>query len=169
MKYNRLAARWLVISCCFLVALLAVPGNWAAAAEPIKIGFILELTGPGSFYGVAAKKSIELRLEEANYKVAGKSIKAIWEDSATKPATAIQKVKKLIEFDEVDLLFGTLFSDAQDAMAPYLGKKNILNIAAIGGSWELRKYGNWIVFPGTPYVSDSPLGDYPMRRVIAPW
>jgi branched-chain amino acid transport system substrate-binding protein len=35
-----------------------------------------------------------------------------------------------------------------------------LNIAAIGGSWELRKYGNWVVFPGTPEASDGPLGDY---------
>ena len=160
MKFHPNAARWLAIGCCVLMAFLVVPGNRATAADSIKIGFILELTGPGSFYGVAAKESIELRLEEANYEVAGKSIEPIWEDSATKPATAIQKAKKLIEFDEVDLLFGTLFSDAQDAMAPYLANQDILNIAAIGGSWELRKYGNWLVFPGTPYVSDSPLGDY---------
>ena len=98
-----------------LAVLFAFPGVGKAADDTITIGFLLELTGPGSYYGVSSKEAIELRLEEANYSVAGKKIKAIWEDSATNPATAIQKTKKLIELDNVDMLFGTLFSDAQDA------------------------------------------------------
>ena len=143
-----------------LAVLFAFPGVGKAADDTITIGFLLELTGPGSYYGVSSKEAIELRLEEANYSVAGKKIKAIWEDSATNPATAIQKTKKLIELDNVDMLFGTLFSDAQDAMAPYLSRHKIINVACAGGDWTLQKYGNWIIFPGTPETSDSPLGDY---------
>lgn len=139
---------------------IAAFGQASAADDQIDIGFIMELTGPGSFYGVSAKEAIELRLEQAGYTAAGKKINALWEDSATNPATAIQKVKKLVELDKVDMLFGTLFSDAQDAMAPYLARHKIINAACAGGNWNLHETPNWIVFPGTPETSDSPLGDY---------
>lgn len=160
MNRKQLHSKMLTGLACFLTALVMSPGVGIAAEDTIKIGFLLELTGPGSYYGVSSKEAIELRLEEANYKVAGKTIKPIWEDSATNPATAIQKTKKLIELDNVDMMFGTLFSDAQDVLAPYLSRHKIINVACAGGDWGLLKYGNWIIFPGTPETSDSPLGDY---------
>jgi branched-chain amino acid transport system substrate-binding protein len=53
-----------------------------------------------------------------------------------------------------------MFSDSQDAIAPYVAEHNVLDIAPIGGSWELSQYDNWIVFPGTLYSFGVPLGDY---------
>ena len=158
MKYK--TPRAAAVIACLLPALAGFLGTARAADDQINIGFIMELTGPGSFYGVPSKEAIELRLEQAGYTVAGKKINAIWEDDATKPATAVDKAKKLVELHKVDMLLGPLFSDAQDAMAPYLARHKIISAACAGGNWDLHKHPNWIVFPGTPETSDSPLGEY---------
>ena len=59
------------------------------------------MTGFAVDYGTLGKEAIEMRLEESNYKVAGRPIKVIWEDSQTKPMVAVNKAKKLIERDKV--------------------------------------------------------------------
>ena len=143
-----------------VASLLSVPAVDFAMAKPIKIGVILELTGPGASYGVPAKQSIELRLEESNYQVAGRKIKVVWADDKTSPATAIQEAKKLVELDKVNFILGPIFSDAQDAIAPYLARHHIMDIAPMGASWGLHKYGNWVVIPGSLYSFGIPLGDY---------
>ena len=93
MKYKTPRAAGVIA--CLLPALAGFLGTAGAADDQINIGFIMELTGPGSFYGVPSKEAIELRLEQVGYTVAGKKINAIWEDDATKPATAVEKAKKL--------------------------------------------------------------------------
>lgn len=150
----------LIMLLVVVIALFPACKPAAPAKKPLKMGFILELTGVGAVYGEATKKTIEWVLKKNNYQVAGREIQPIWEDNATDPTKAIEKAKKLIELDKVDLLYGPLFSDAQDVLAPYLADKKIMDYAQFGASWELSKYGNWIVYPGTLYSFDIPGGDY---------
>jgi branched-chain amino acid transport system substrate-binding protein len=157
---KRMTRREALLTACLLPAFLGIASGARAADDTINIGIIMELTGPGSFYGLPSKDAIELRLEQAGYSAGGKKINVIWEDDATKPATAVEKAKKLVELDKADMLLGPLFSDAQDAMAPYLSRHKVINAACAGGNWNLHERPNWIVFPGTPETSDSPLGDY---------
>ena len=132
----------------------------AAPAEPIKWGIILELTGFGADYGAEAKMAIEMRLEEANYEAGGRPIEVIWEDDATTPAVALEKAKKLVEADGVDFIQGPIWSDAHLVMAPYLAETNTLANALESSTWELREYGNWVVFTGTSRSYSTPLGDW---------
>ena len=59
-----------------LVSPLFFQGN-AQAADPIKIGTILNLTGPIAFIGPLFKNGIVMALEEANYTVGGRKIELI--------------------------------------------------------------------------------------------
>jgi branched-chain amino acid transport system substrate-binding protein len=117
--------------------------------SPIKIGVLLELTGPGSDYGTRGKDMIQMALAEAGGKIGKHPIKVVYADTATKPATAVAKARQLIQRDKVDATFGPVFSDAQDAIAPYLGQQKVIAMAPIGANWTLNKYKNWVVFPGT--------------------
>lgn len=157
-----------VTGICLIVVmgLLALPAcrGGPAEEETIKLGIILEMTGPISFAGKELKQAVVLRLEEANYQVAGKRIEVIWEDDASDPTKAIEKAKKLIELDKVDLLFGPVYTDAQEAMSPYLAQEKILNITPISGSWEMVKYGNWILIPSTANTYATPLADYAISQ-----
>lgn len=128
--------------------------------ETIKIGAILEFTGAGGYYGPESQKGLELALDEVDYEIAGKSIEIVYEDNGTDPTVTVEKARKLIEMDEVDLLYGPNFSDAQDAAAPSLSEYGILCYAPQGASWELHEYDNWIVTPGTLYAACKPLADY---------
>jgi branched-chain amino acid transport system substrate-binding protein len=141
-----------------LAATLAVAGcgggsssstSGSGGNEPIKVGVLMELTGPGSDYGTRGKAMVQMALNEVGGKVAGHPIKVVYADTATNPATAVTKVRQLVQRDKVDVIFGPIFSDAQDAIAPFLGQQKILAMAPIGANWTLNKYGNWVVYPGT--------------------
>jgi branched-chain amino acid transport system substrate-binding protein len=121
----------------------------AAAATPIKIGAILELTGVGSVYGLQAKDMIKMAIDQFGGKIGNHPIQVVYADDATNTANALAKARQLIERDHVDVIFGPNFSDAQDAIAPYIGSQKILDIAPIGANWTLSKYENWVVYPGT--------------------
>jgi branched-chain amino acid transport system substrate-binding protein len=148
------------------MSLLALPVCWGGAAEEktIKLGIITEMTGPGAYAGKDLSEAVKLRLEEANYQVAGKRIEVIWEDDATDPVKAIEKAKKLIELDKVDLLFGPAFTDAQEAISPYLAKEKMLDITPVSGSWDMVQYGNWILIPSTAYAYATPLADFAIEQ-----
>jgi branched-chain amino acid transport system substrate-binding protein len=124
-------------------------GGDAAGSAPIKIGVLLELTGPGSDYGTRGKDMIEMLVKEYGGKIGDHPIQVTYADTATTPATAVTKVRQLVQRDKVDVTFGPVFSDAQDAIAPYLATQKKLAMAPIGANWTLSKYKNWVVFPGT--------------------
>ncbi|MBE9530882.1 MAG: ABC transporter substrate-binding protein, partial [Proteobacteria bacterium] len=94
--------------------------NWAQAAKPIKIGTILNLTGPIAFIGPLFKNGIVKALEEVNYTIGGRKIELIPEDAAADMNVCLEKSKKLVERDKVHIIIGPLMGDAHMAIAPYL-------------------------------------------------
>ncbi|MCZ7538208.1 MAG: ABC transporter substrate-binding protein, partial [Acidimicrobiia bacterium] len=91
------------------VLLLALLGSGPAqAAEPIKIGAILSVTGPASFLGAPEAKTLEMLVEEQNKKggLAGRKIELIVKDSGASPEKAISFAKQLIEEDKVFAIIG---------------------------------------------------------------
>src|SRR5665811_118765 len=97
----------------------ATTATTTAAAGTIKIGALLDFTGPIADLGPMFEMGIKLALEEVNYTVAGKKIELIVEDSATSVDTAVLKAKKLVEQDGVKIIIGPLMGDAHLALGPY--------------------------------------------------
>lgn len=128
------------------------------ANEPIKIGVLLELTGAGSDYGTKAKDTIEMLLAEHGHKIGGHPIEVVYADDGTDPSTAVAKARQLVTQNHVAATFGPVFSDSQDAIAPYLASQKMLAMAPIGADWTLAKYKNWVVYPGTLDTFCSPAG-----------
>ncbi len=132
----------------------------AQAAKTIKIGTILNLTGPIAFIGPLFKNGIVLALEEVNYTVGGKKIELIPEDAAADMNVALEKAKKLVERDEVNIILGPLMGDAHMAIAPYLANKKVLTASFYCGDLELTKYKNWFIYPTTLVGLTAPVGYY---------
>jgi len=166
MKSRLLSARTISICLIMVMGLLALPACQAGPAEEetIKLGIILERTGPAAYAGKDLSEAVTLRLEEANYEVAGKRLEVIWEDDASDPTKALEKAKKLIELDKVDLLYGPAFTDAQEVISPYLAQEKMFNITPVAGSWEMVQYGNWILIPSTAYTYATPLADFAIEQ-----
>src|SRR3989337_2295459 len=69
-----------------------------AADKAMKIGALLPMSGPGSYFGAQDKQGIELALEQLNKSgVNGFKFEVKYEDSACSPLPATQAAKRLLE------------------------------------------------------------------------
>ena len=83
----------------------------ASAQEKIKIGLIYSLSGPPAVLGQQSKNGFELALKELGGKMGGREVELVVADDELKPDVAIQKVRALIERDNVDFVVGPIFSN----------------------------------------------------------
>lgn len=148
-----------------LVLFVTSCGKPVLAAEPIKLGALLEFTGALSGYGPKCKDGIEFALEEANWKVAGRPIKIIYEDSGAGPAAALDKAKKLVEVDKVRVIIGPVFTGTAVAIAPYLAENKVIDIGLKCHPIALKKWGWMIVLPGAHEMTTYPLGQYAAEKM----
>ena len=98
---------WTLIGC--LLAGLAVLGGWGSgawAAQPIKIGFGMALTGGLAANGKAAVLAMEMWREDVNKKggLLGRPVEFVYYDDQTKPATIPGIYAKLLDVDKVDFI-----------------------------------------------------------------
>jgi ABC-type branched-subunit amino acid transport system substrate-binding protein len=84
---------------------------------PIKIGIIADLTGPFTTYGNSLARSAQLAINEVNAAggIDGRQVEVIVEDIQTDVAATVDKARKLVQSDNVDLVMGPIGSDANDA------------------------------------------------------
>ena len=96
--------RFVVLTIMIIAAFVAP----ALAADTIKVGAILAVTGPASFLGAPEAKTLEMLTEELNAKggIGGKKIELIIKDSGASPEKAISFAKQLIEEEKVFAIIG---------------------------------------------------------------
>ena len=97
-----------------LVALGATVGmpHRGQAAEPIKIGTLLDLTGALEAYGKPVQSGAILAAEQLNAAGGplGRQIQLVHRDSQTDPTAGIDTAKKLVELDHAVAIVGALSS-----------------------------------------------------------
>src|SRR5512139_2425308 len=96
----------------FLAALaLSAAAGLAQAQQPIKIGFMAELSGPQGALGQDQYDAFMLVVEQNGGKLGGVPVQVLREDSQLKPEVAVQIVDKLIEREKVPIITGVTFSN----------------------------------------------------------
>jgi ABC-type branched-subunit amino acid transport system substrate-binding protein len=87
-------------------------------ADPIKVGVIADQTGPLSFIGLANANVARMVIDELNAGggLLGRQIVLILEDSATDDTVAAAKAAKLVGRDQVDVVFGGIYSSTRQAI-----------------------------------------------------
>jgi branched-chain amino acid transport system substrate-binding protein len=103
----------------------------AAAAEPIKIGFPIPLSGPTAVYGEPVLKGAEMAVAEINAKggVFGRKLELLVRDSKANADEAVRLARELIIKDNVDFLVGTLTSAEAPAVSTVAKENRIVFIA----------------------------------------
>jgi ABC-type branched-subunit amino acid transport system substrate-binding protein len=97
-------------------------------SDPIKVGVIADQTGPLSFVGLANANVARMVIGDINAKggLLGRHLELCLEDGATDDAVAAAAAAKLVEQDDVDVVFGGIFSSTRQAIkgeAVVKGKK----------------------------------------------
>src|SRR5258705_8808565 len=84
----------------------------------IKVGVIADQTGPLSFVGIANANVAKMVINDINSKggLLGRQIDLYLEDSATTDSVAEAKARKLVQQDQVDVIFGGIYSSTRQAI-----------------------------------------------------
>lgn len=98
----------------------------SAAGDGIKVGILHSLSGTMAISENSVVDSTELAIEEINKAggIGGKQIIAIKEDGASDWPTFAEKAKKLIDEDQVVVIFGCWTSASRKAVLPVFEEKN---------------------------------------------
>jgi branched-chain amino acid transport system substrate-binding protein len=82
------------------------------------VGVIADQTGPLSFVGLANANVARMVIGDINAKggLLGRHLELYLEDSATDDAVAAAKATKLVEHDQVDVIFGGIYSSTRQAI-----------------------------------------------------
>jgi branched-chain amino acid transport system substrate-binding protein len=137
--------RWAMrCACAALIAGIAI--GHAHAAEPIRFGAILPLTGPGAVVGTQEQRGIQFAIDEVNAKggVAGHPIEVQFEDNQAKPDQSVLSFNKLVDLERVPVIF-TGYSGPSLAMAPLATRKKVLLINAGAQSDKLGTASPYLV------------------------
>jgi branched-chain amino acid transport system substrate-binding protein len=118
----------------------------ASAAETIKIGSFLAVTGGASFLGDPEKKTLEMYVAEvnANGGVGGRQIELILYDSGTDAKKAAGFVKRLIEDDKVDIILGGSTTGETMAVIPLVEKAGVPFISFGGAGVIVEPVKKWV-------------------------
>lgn len=90
----------------------------ALAQEPLKIGMITTLSGPGGYLGQDIRDAFNLAIEMQGGKLGGAPVQVIVEDDALKPGQGKQIADKFMKTDKIKLLTGIVFSNVALAVVP---------------------------------------------------
>ncbi|MBK5104691.1 MAG: ABC transporter substrate-binding protein [Burkholderiales bacterium] len=116
------------------------------AAEPIKIGSFLSVTGGAAFLGDPEQKTLELYVEKVNAAggVLGRQLQLIAYDSAGDAEKARTFVKRLIEQDKVDVIVGGSTTGETMAVVPLVEAAQVPFISLAGAVVIVEPVKKWV-------------------------
>jgi branched-chain amino acid transport system substrate-binding protein len=120
--------------------LLAMPHIAGAQANAtFKVGATVPLTGSQAIEGKSHLDGFRLYMDQINWTAGGRKIELIAADDEMKPPVGLQKTRRLIENDNVDLLIGPVSSGNAIAMLDYVKQANKVWICSGAGLAALTR------------------------------
>lgn len=90
----------------------------ALAQQPVKIGMITTLSGPGGYLGQDIRDAFKLAIDLEGGKLGGVPVELVVEDDALKPGQGKQIAEKMLKTDGIKILTGIVFSNVAGATVP---------------------------------------------------
>ncbi|WP_244482486.1 ABC transporter substrate-binding protein [Bradyrhizobium pachyrhizi] len=140
----------------------------------IKIGSTIPLSGPASAASILGK------VEEAYFRkineeggINGRKIKLITYDDGYSPPKTVEQTRRLVESDEVLLVFGSVGTATNAAVQKYLNSKGVpqLFLGSRAGKWNNPRQFPWTVGLGPSYFAEGEafgkylLAQYPAGKI----
>ena len=129
-----------------------------ATDTEIKIGNIMPYSGPASAYGVIGKtEQAYFNKVNAEGGINGRKINFISYDDGYSPPKTVEQARKLVESDEVLLIFQSLGTPPNSAIQKYMNAKKVpqLFIATGATKWNDPKEFPWTMGWQPSYQSES--------------
>ncbi len=126
--------RALIQSSLAVAALSAPPIISARGETTVRIGMVNPLTGILSALAASEVEGAKYAVDAINKKngILGRQVELLVEDSANDVGTGVQKTRKLIERDKVDVIFGDVNSGIAYAMSQVTSELKVFHIVPGG-------------------------------------
>jgi branched-chain amino acid transport system substrate-binding protein len=129
-----------------------------ASDTEIKIGNIMPYSGPASAYGVIGKtEQAYFNKVNAEGGINGRKINFISYDDAYSPPKTVEQARRLVESDEVLLIFNALGTPPNSAIQKYMNQKKVpqLFVATGATKWNDPKEFPWTMGWQPNYQSET--------------
>ena len=158
-------SRFAIASAAFVLLAASSSGALAqkkydtgATDTEIKIGNIIPYSGPASSYGVIGKtEDAYFKKINAEGGINGRKINFISYDDGYSPPKTVEQARKLVESDEVLLIFNPLGTPPNSAIQKYMNSKKVpqLFVATGATKWNDPKEFPWTMGWQPNYQSES--------------
>jgi branched-chain amino acid transport system substrate-binding protein len=167
--------RILALGLTLALAWLAGPARAAdpgVTATEIKIGHTNPYSGPASAYGTIGK-ALGAYFRKVNDEggVNGRKITFITYDDGYTPPKTVEMVRKLVEQDQVLLLFNTLGTPTNSAIHKYMNQQKVPHLFVATGAtkWGDPKNFPWTMGWQPPYQAEGKIyAQYVMKNLTDP-
>jgi ABC-type branched-subunit amino acid transport system substrate-binding protein len=166
-------------------------GAWAA--DPIKVGIATDLTGPIGYAGIPNANVAKMVVADINAAggLIGRPLELVIEDTASNEQMAVTRVRKLVQKDKVDVVFGGITSSMRNAIKDtivnrgktlyiypqlYEGKECTPYLYCTGPTpaqqcdtfipWLIKNGGKKFYLPSADYVWPHVLNEYAKKTII---
>lgn len=158
----------LCAAAAFTILAMAPAPRADAQAKPLKIGAMMPLSGAFAALGQYTREGLELYLKEHNDELGGRKVEVVWADDTNSPQTGLTQLRKLVEQDHVDMLFGPVAANVGAAIVPYVDSHKLPTVFPIVSDDDLtqRSPSDYIVRTGwTSSQTTHVLGDYAYKTL----
>jgi len=145
-----------------LASNLAAPGLLAQTRAPIKLGNLNSFTGAIAYAAENNLNGMNLFFDSVGWTVGGRKIEIIKEDDQFNPQVGLQKAKKLVESDKVDMIVGVQASNVALAVLNYAKQQKAFYIVSGAGT-------DAITWDRYPYLFRTSISAYQLSTPMANW
>jgi len=158
LRLGAFSAALAIVAATSSAALAQKKYDIGATDTEIKIGNIMPYSGPASAYGVIGKtEEAYFRKINAEGGINGRKINFVSYDDAYSPPKTVEQARKLVESDEVLLIFNSLGTPPNSAIQKYMNSKKVpqLFVATGATKWNDPKEFPWTMGWQPNYQSES--------------
>ncbi len=141
---------------------------WSQSQKPIKVGALLPVTGVDPHEAASQINGMKLYFDEVGRKVAGRPIEFVVEDDEFKPQVGMQKLRKLVESDHIDVLTGPVSSGVANAVVDYVKQTStpwVISGAALASLTREKKGPLIFRSSTTTWQTNAPLGEWTAKNL----
>jgi branched-chain amino acid transport system substrate-binding protein len=145
-----------------LASSLAAPRILAQTRAPLRLGNLNSFTGAIAYAAENNYNAMSLYFDRIGWTIAGRKVELIKEDDQFNPQVGLQKAKKLVESDKVDMIVGVQASNVALAVLNYAKQQKAFYIVSGAGT-------DAVTWDRYPYLFRTSISTYQLSTPMASW
>jgi branched-chain amino acid transport system substrate-binding protein len=145
-----------------LAGAVSAPAILAATTAPLKIGVLNTFSGPSASTGIWNFNGVQVYLDEVKNNFAGRKVEIYKEDDQFNPQVGLEKMRRFVEGDNVDVITGIQGSNIALAVLNYVKQSKAFLVISGAGTDSLT-------WERVPYMFRSSLSSWQLCHPFAEW